>query len=40
MNLHINKVEFDKLMGSKLIGQFIIGSKLYGLNDENSDTDK
>ena len=39
MNLHIDKNEFDLLMNSKLVGQFVIGSKLYGLDDADSDTD-
>jgi len=39
MNLHINKEQFDVLMNSKLIGKFIIGSKLYGIDNDNSDTD-
>lgn len=39
MNLHINKEKFDFLMKSKIIGKYLIGSHLYGTNDENSDTD-
>ena len=39
MNLHIDKNEFDLLINSKLVGQFVIGSKLYGLDDADSDTD-
>ena len=39
MNIHITTEEFNELMTKKIIGKFIIGSKLYGTDDENSDTD-
>jgi len=39
MNLHINKEEFDFLMSAPKFGIFEVGSKLYGLNDAESDTD-
>ena len=40
MNIHITKEEFDYLSHlPNSIGKFTIGSKLYGLNDENSDDD-
>jgi predicted nucleotidyltransferase len=39
MNLHINKKEFDFLIGLEGNCKFTVGSKLYGLNDEESDTD-
>jgi predicted nucleotidyltransferase len=39
MNLHINKTEFDFLMSCPNFGKFEVGSKLYGLNDKESDTD-
>ena len=39
MNIHINKEEFDWLMNQNRLGRFVMGSKLYGLNDEYSDED-
>lgn len=39
MNLHINKEQFDVLINSKLVGKFLIGSHLYGINNEKSDKD-
>lgn len=40
MNIHINKEKFDYIINNAdIVGKFIIGSHLYGLNDENSDKD-
>lgn len=39
MNIHITKEEFNELTSDKIIGQFVIGSKLYGIDNVDSDTD-
>ena len=40
MNIHIDKEKFDYIMNNtKIFGEFVVGSKLYGLDNENSDTD-
>lgn len=39
MNIHINKNQFEFILANTKFDEFIIGSRLYGLNDENSDID-
>lgn len=39
MNIHINKLKYEQLLEAPKVGTFVIGSPLYGLNDENSDRD-
>ena len=39
MNIHIDYKKFDFLMNSKKFGCYEVGSKLYNLDDENSDSD-
>jgi predicted nucleotidyltransferase len=39
MNIHLDKEEFTNISEKKSFGKFVIGSKLYGIDNENSDTD-
>lgn len=39
MNIKINKEQFEFILANSRFDEYIIGSKLYRLNDENSDTD-
>ena len=39
MNIHITKEQFNQLDHGRLSKKFLIGSKLYGHDTENSDTD-
>jgi len=39
MNIHINKELFDFIMASTKSYKFVIGSKMYGIDDETSGTD-
>lgn len=39
MNIHLDKEEFLDISNKKSFGRFIVGSKLYGVDNRNSDTD-
>jgi predicted nucleotidyltransferase len=39
MNIHIEKNKFDFILENTIYYKFTIGSKLYGISDEKSDTD-
>jgi hypothetical protein len=39
MNIHLDKSEFLNISEKKSFGKFNVGSKLYGIDNEKSDTD-